>query len=123
MSEGVKNKDFKLPENIELHSSGGIKCDNKSCDYRCEDVKNEEYKDWINKPCPKCGENLLTIEDYNNLMTLFETVKFINKFTEEELNEMLKPLGHEPIESDKKVKVTFNTHKGLSIDKIEDLPN
>lgn len=42
----------------------GIKCDNKNCDYRNEDVKCEDYESWIDKPCPKCGRILLTIEDY-----------------------------------------------------------
>jgi hypothetical protein len=43
----------------------GIKCDNPLCDYIDASVKFEEYADWVNKSCPKCGENLLTQEDYD----------------------------------------------------------
>lgn len=38
----------------------GIKCDNPNCDYINKDVEFKDYKKWINKPCPKCGANLLT---------------------------------------------------------------
>ena len=43
----------------------GIKCDNTKCDYIDLSVKFEEYPKWIDKPCPKCGTNLLTQEQYN----------------------------------------------------------
>jgi hypothetical protein len=43
----------------------GIKCDNPNCDYRNDDVAFEDYSKWINASCPKCGENLLTEQDYN----------------------------------------------------------
>lgn len=41
----------------------GIKCDNPGCDFQDRSVKLEEYKEWLNKPCPKCGANLLTRTD------------------------------------------------------------
>jgi hypothetical protein len=41
----------------------GIKCDN--CDYADMEVPFSDYTNWINKPCPKCGENLLTQQDYD----------------------------------------------------------
>ena len=37
----------------------GIKCDNPNCDYKDMSVR------YLNKPCPKCGQNLLTKHDYN----------------------------------------------------------
>lgn len=43
----------------------GIKCDNPKCDYKDESVTYEQYPEYINKPCPTCGENLLTQEDYD----------------------------------------------------------
>ena len=47
---------------IDLKISG-IKCD--ACpDYYDTTVNVKEYKDWVNKPCPKCGSNLLTEADY-----------------------------------------------------------
>lgn len=48
----------------------GIKCDTKGCDYADMDVPVEDYPQWVNKPCPNCGGNLLTEADY-------QTVKFV----------------------------------------------
>lgn len=57
----------------------GIKCDNPNCDFSDMDVKVEEYSEWVNKPCPKCGENLLTEVDFRNTQFLLEIVKVANK--------------------------------------------
>lgn len=57
---------------------GGIKCDNPKCDFVDKSVKFEDYKDWLNKPCPKCGSNLLTQEDYNNTKILIEVTNAVN---------------------------------------------
>ncbi|MDP4087622.1 MAG: hypothetical protein Q8934_23955 [Bacillota bacterium] len=54
----------------------GIKCD--SCDFNDMSVKVEEYSEWVNKPCPKCGANLLTEDDYNNVKMLMEIAKLAN---------------------------------------------
>ena len=54
----------------------GIKCD--ACDYKDEDVKFEDYKEWLNKPCPKCGANLLTEKDLKNTKRLMKVAEFIN---------------------------------------------
>jgi len=40
----------------------GVKCD--KCWWRDRDVNEKEYKDYVDKPCPNCGENLMTHEDY-----------------------------------------------------------
>jgi len=40
----------------------GIKCDN--CNYADSTVTRDDYDEYLNKPCPKCNENLLTEEDY-----------------------------------------------------------
>ena len=53
--------------------SGGIKCDNSKCDYKDESVGFDDYKNWLNRPCPDCGDNLLTEADFiavNQLMSL-----------------------------------------------------
>jgi hypothetical protein len=61
----------------------GIKCDN--CNYREElefdnpDEALNFYRNWINKPCPECGGNLLTVRDYISLKILVVLVKFLNK--------------------------------------------
>jgi hypothetical protein len=53
----------KSKKNIEIIAQG-IKCDNPDCDYMDVTVPYEDYKEWVNKPCPKCGANLLTEEDF-----------------------------------------------------------
>jgi ssDNA-binding Zn-finger/Zn-ribbon topoisomerase 1 len=73
----------------------GIKCDNPDCNY--EEVikyKNgntneviEEYKKWINKPCPKCGQNLLTLKDYIVLKMIILCVDILNTILPEPKND------------------------------------
>lgn len=43
----------------------GIRCDNPECNYRHDEVALSDYGEWLNKPCPHCGENLLTEADFN----------------------------------------------------------
>lgn len=68
---------------IEISQEYAVVCDNKRCDYK---VKNEEpylpmnIQKYINQHCPKCGENLLTEEDYNLGLNLIKKVNFINKW-------------------------------------------
>lgn len=56
----------------------GIKCDTPTCDFIDMDVKVEEYPQWLNKPCPKCGANLLTQEDYNTVTVMMDMMKMMN---------------------------------------------
>lgn len=64
---------MKKPVELNIY---GIKCD--SCDFKDMFVKVEEYPQWLNKPCPDCGENLLTDADYDNVKALMEIAKFAN---------------------------------------------
>lgn len=63
---------------LELHFTG-IKCD--ACDYKNKDVRVEEYIDWLNKPCPKCGANLLTQEDFDTVQILIELASKVNQYS------------------------------------------
>ena len=58
---------------------GGIKCDNPNCDFMDTSVKVEDYDKWLNRPCPKCGENLLTDDDYRNVQFLLAIEKIANE--------------------------------------------
>ncbi|WP_422661678.1 hypothetical protein ACK8P5_26510 (plasmid) [Paenibacillus sp. EC2-1] len=58
----------------------GIKCDNASCDYNDESVKVEDYYTWLNKPCPKCGDNLLTEADYKGVQALIAFTSKLNGY-------------------------------------------
>ena len=53
----------------------GIKCDNPNCDYRDDSIKKEDYLSFVNKPCPKCGSNLLTQKDYDTVILLERILK------------------------------------------------
>ena len=41
----------------------GVKCDADGCDYNDDSAVIQDYKSYINKPCPKCGAPLLTQKD------------------------------------------------------------
>lgn len=74
-----------MEDNIKSDASG-IKCD--SCDWVDMTVKGEDYINWLNKPCPVCGENVLTEADYNSYVVLTEAMAAINKMSPETLQEM-----------------------------------
>ena len=45
-----------------------IKCDNELCDYSHGGADYNTCETLIDTPCPKCGSNLLTLEDYRHLL-------------------------------------------------------
>lgn len=53
----------------------GLKCDNPICDYQDNSIQLEQYKEYINYPCPKCGDPLLTQADYDTTMTIIQNIK------------------------------------------------
>lgn len=55
----------------------GLKCD--CCEYRDDEVTFDEYEKYINYPCPKCREPLLTKEDYLRCLKVIRLVKFTNR--------------------------------------------
>lgn len=58
----------------------GIKCDNPMCDFMDYNVTPDQYADYVNKPCPLCGENLMTEECYENTQRILARVARFNKF-------------------------------------------
>lgn len=57
----------------------GIKCDNQPiCSWRDDSVRFAEYDKWLNRPCPRCGSNLLTPEDMTTCKTMQTIVSVIN---------------------------------------------
>lgn len=56
----------------------GIKCD--SCDFKDETVKIGDFDNWLDKPCPKCGANLLTQEDLESTKALVMLTNMLNGF-------------------------------------------
>lgn len=68
-------------EAIKIKNMGGIKCDNPKCNYKDDSVRVDEYPQYLNKPCPICGENLLTEADYKSFMTVLKVVNGVNFIT------------------------------------------
>jgi len=83
----------------EMLNISGIKCDH--CDFKDETVEFKDYGLWLNKPCPKCGENLLTREDYDfctmmyGMNNMFAELRGIPVFgeIEKQLSDMLAAEG------------------------------
>lgn len=63
--------------NIEMHVSG-IKCDNLACDYQDPSAKLDDYEVWLNRPCPKCGHNLLTEKDLKSVLAIKANIEWLN---------------------------------------------
>ena len=91
---------------LDIH---GIKCDNPNCDFEDMNVSSSDYDKWVNKPCPKCGQNLLTEEDYRNTLFLMEITKIANKIYPQMKDD-------EPIAS---MKIEMNGTGDMKIDNLE----
>jgi hypothetical protein len=111
---------------------GGIKCD--SCDFTDNTVKESDYHSWVNEPCPKCGANLLTEEDYEMSQVLHNAIDFMNTLSPEEIMEISKlaklhdvfnddvfadAKGKEHLESDGLVDITLDVHNGIRVTEIK----
>ncbi|ENK0558023.1 hypothetical protein AB2T19_002832 [Clostridium botulinum] len=75
-----------MKQAVELNIKG-IKCDNPDCDYRNDKVEFKDYKNWLNKPCPKCGSNLLTKEDLEMTKSLINVANIANRVLPKQNNE------------------------------------
>jgi len=71
----------------------GIVCDNTECDFEDYSVLFEEYPAYVNKPCPNCGENLLTQADYDSCLAMEEHAKMMNSLIGDMNPEMLEEIG------------------------------
>ena len=67
---------------IETSQDNLIVCDNPDCDFTFPYVSGSEKTllAFINMPCPKCGQTLLTPEDYLMSERLMKAVNRINKW-------------------------------------------
>ena len=104
-------------------TKSGIQCDKPSCDYN--DVNIESSVDMIDTPWPKCGENLLTREDYERYELFMANVNFINSLPEHKLNELAEILMEsnselaklsEVLQASEGIQVSF--HKELKIEPL-----
>jgi hypothetical protein len=68
---------------IETNQEYLIQCDNPECDYKVVNQTgdpSEDISSYLNQPCPLCGENLLTEQDYIQALKLMKVVKWLNKW-------------------------------------------
>jgi len=66
---------------IEVSQKDLVVCDNSECNYKVPfENNNHQLIYYINKPCPACGENLLTKDDYLNSLRIEKAIEFINKW-------------------------------------------
>lgn len=83
-------------QNIEVITTG-LKCDNSTCDWKDTTIPDKETIFWIDAPCPKCGENLLTQQDYDDHVKVLKMVELVNSLDPEELSELVEGLSLEDI--------------------------
>jgi ssDNA-binding Zn-finger/Zn-ribbon topoisomerase 1 len=65
---------------IERQQTSIITCDNPDCDYTEPYTDETDLALFIDKPCPRCGEPLLTQEDYLLHKRLMKNINFINRW-------------------------------------------
>ena len=91
---------------------GGIQCDNSQCDFVDMSVRFEDYPNWVNKPCEKCGENLLTEEAYDSCLQMLQIVNMVNSLSHEDLELFAgEKIDFDKLTGDKKIV------QSLSVDK------
>lgn len=59
--------------------SKGVKCDH--CPWKLE---IDDISGWVNKPCPDCGQNVLTQEDYVEWAKIKFAMDMINSMSDED---------------------------------------
>lgn len=122
-----------MESNVEF-AQHGLKCDNPSCDWKDESIHMDDYKAWLNKPCPKCGENVLTEEDYQNALVLKAMVGMLNSLSTEEIkllsgkagnsdNALKDVPGCEHLGPEDRVIMSFDVHKGIKLTEIKPAAN
>lgn len=119
-------KKFNEMNNIDMNISG-LKCD--SCGFSDDSVKLEDYEKSIGRPCPECGESLLTQEDYDGVMQMVQAVEMLNGFSQEDLDAIANNLSEEEIDgaldmmNQLKMTKTGDTEDGREKWNMGELPN
>lgn len=94
--EKFLSENHELPEGLDVH---GLKCDNPNCNWSDMSVPFSDYEKSINKPCPECGENLLTQDDYDQVIQIKQAMELMATFSEEDLNNIVSGLSEEEIDA------------------------
>lgn len=75
-----------MNQNAEIKFNG-LKCD--YCDWKDKTIPVEQFKHYLNKPCPKCGHNILTKRDYKVVKRLLFFTKIINRLPFKHSNDIV----------------------------------
>ena len=98
---------------IETSQEYELVCDNPECDYKLLNETPtstvEDSERYINMPCPQCGENLLTLEDYLTHKKLMAVVRWLNRW--------FSWLTLFSFKKGKRETLSVHTHKGIKIEK------
>lgn len=87
-------------------------CNRKLCKFEIGGIRYKDIAKWLNKPCPKCGDNLLTMKDFDRMVYVKQIQNLVNSLTLKQLS----LLGLEKRKkSNKKSIITVNTHKKISV--------
>lgn len=93
-------KTTKMEDSVEI-KGGGLICDNPKCDFEDATIKIDDYAKAINKFCPRCGENLLTQQDFEDFTAMYQKLKILAK-----------SVPHDENSSEERKTVYFHTHNG-----------
>jgi len=75
--------------NIEANTNGAIVCDKPGCNFEIPATQIKGYnpenpiesiRPFINTPCPRCGENLLTEHDFLLADRFYKVANWLNKW-------------------------------------------
>lgn len=76
-------------KNIEYFQQSGLMCD--YCDFVDETL--EVSQESVGMSCPKCGENLLTQEDFDMNESFIKNINFVNSLSKEDLQTLNQIMG------------------------------
>jgi hypothetical protein len=94
-NKNIKNFE-QFNENLNI---SGLKCDNPNCDYIDPTVPFSDYEKSINKPCPECGESLLTQADYDKTLQIVRAMELLSKLSSSDLDNIASNLTEDEIDS------------------------
>lgn len=66
---------------IEVNQEDLVVCDNPNCDFHIPYTEeNSDLGCYVDVPCPKCGENLCTKEDFVQHLKFIRVINWLNKY-------------------------------------------
>lgn len=103
---------------IDAEQKFEIVCDNPKCDFTIANESgdiNKDSKQYIDVPCPLCGENLLTLEDYLIHKRMAKAVAWVNRW--------FGWIAYLYPKDAKRTSVVIHCHKGVHIEEQPEQPD